>query len=846
MKATSVKKCLYLLAIIACLAFGRSVQAQYWSGDPNYPPYNNTIDDTEPGPYVWGAIRGRSANAMAATNGVLYAAAYSGNEEGDYGSWEYSGFLAEWTKCAGWQYPASVFRTTTKGTNDVAVIACVYLNGYYLYVGGNFHTIAYTNTYGTLEYLLATNIAKLDIRDGAWSTVAGNTLEYPTNAYCVQAINMDGSGNLYVGAAAALAGTDPTLQTNTLKIWNGTTWATVGGGLLYPTYLENEYNGPPNGVTALTWVESDLYVGGSFVEVVNGVTPTVSETIAKWDGTDWYAIGANYDSAIGFAYNLQEPYVTSIAQLGTNIFAAGFFFSTNWDGTSLVTNGLARFSTVTGDRIQEALSLGWYYPVADGMTAPDAGYGLGLLAFDGQIYLSGLFNQIYTGTNIVEATNIAVWDGISWSGVGTGLGNVADYPLGSPWGASLATDGNVLFVSGNFTTAGSVAVDDVAEWVPNTEGFCTARQIAAGEDHGTLLGFDGTVWGWGGNGYGQVGGGLSPSTYPYVSNPVEVVNSAGHPITNIIAVAAGHGGNHSLALQSGGAIFAWGAGYDYQLGTGSTTDYDYAVSVADLPTGSANKMIAVAAAFAWSVSLATNGTVWQWGEVQIGPHVGTSFITYDYPTKLSGLSNVTAIACGLYHALAVSNGYVCGWGWNQQGQLGNGTTTSAATPVYVETSAGVYLTNVVAIAGGYEHSIAAKSDGSVWAWGSNSDGELGDGGTTSSSYAVQVETASGYLSDVIAVAAGEYHSLALDSNGQLWAWGYNADGELGDGTTTQRLKAVPITTPVYPLSIAGGTAFSLIVGVGEFYSFSSWGSGANGELGNGGTTSSDTPLSEIY
>ena len=92
---------------------------------------------------------------------------------------------------------------------------------------------------------------------------------------------------------------------------------------------------------------------------------------------------------------------------------------------------------------------------------------------------------------------------------------------------------------------------------------------------------------------------------------------------------------------------------------------------------------------------------------------------------------------------------------------------------------------VVAIAGGGYHSMALKSDGTVWAWGANYYGQLGDGSTTNRTTPVQVSG----LTGVVAIAGGGNHSLALKSDGTVYAWGYNNRGQLGDGTTTQRIYA---------------------------------------------------------
>jgi len=105
-----------------------------------------------------------------------------------------------------------------------------------------------------------------------------------------------------------------------------------------------------------------------------------------------------------------------------------------------------------------------------------------------------------------------------------------------------------------------------------------------------------------------------------------------------------------------------------------------------------------------------------------------------------------------------------------------------------------YLTGVTALAGGQYHSLAVKSDGTAWAWGYNGYGQLGDGTTTQRTTPVQVKGpgGSGYLTGVTAIAAGYYHSLAVKSDGTAWAWGYNTYGQLGDGTTTSRSTPVQV------------------------------------------------------
>src|SRR5438874_2911485 len=132
---------------------------------------------------------------------------------------------------------------------------------------------------------------------------------------------------------------------------------------------------------------------------------------------------------------------------------------------------------------------------------------------------------------------------------------------------------------------------------------------------------------------------------------------------------------------------------------------------------------------------------------------------------VSELSEVTAVAAGKDHSLAlIEGGTVMAWGRNSSGQLGNGTTTGSALPVSVGG-----LSEVTAIAAGTDHSLALRADGTVYAWGDNTTGELGNGTTTSSSVPVQVSG----LTGVTAIAAGSGYSLALLEGGTGEAWGAN-------------------------------------------------------------------------
>jgi alpha-tubulin suppressor-like RCC1 family protein len=180
---------------------------------------------------------------------------------------------------------------------------------------------------------------------------------------------------------------------------------------------------------------------------------------------------------------------------------------------------------------------------------------------------------------------------------------------------------------------------------------------------------------------------------------------------------------------------------------------------------------------------------------------------------------VVAIAGGIYYSLVLcSDGTLAAWGSNAAGQLGDNSMTDQDVPVTVNRTSGVsalFAKTVVAIAAGNEHSLALCSDGTVAAWGSNTSGQLGDNTTTQRNLPVAVNTGTNsalYGKAVVAIAGGGYHSLALCSDGTVAAWGNNYDGQLGDNTTTQQEVPVAVNTASGISALHGKTVVSLAGG----------------------------------
>lgn len=205
----------------------------------------------------------------------------------------------------------------------------------------------------------------------------------------------------------------------------------------------------------------------------------------------------------------------------------------------------------------------------------------------------------------------------------------------------------------------------------------------------------------------------------------------------------------------------------------------------------------------------------------------TIFFNFFIATLLPVFSFTQNYSAGLYHNLKICpDGTVQSWGRNDYGQLGNGTTAPDAN--YTGTPAKeqvIGLTNIISVAAGYTHSIALKNDGTVWTWGHNNAGQLGDGTTVTKLTPAQVPG----LSNVIAVKAGSSFSLALKSDGSVMAWGGNG-GQLGDGSTTTRLAPVFVSGLTNVSAIAAGHQHSLALkNDGTVWA---WGYNYNGQLGD--------------
>ncbi|WP_416969632.1 RCC1-like domain-containing protein [Streptomyces sp. 4F14] len=305
-------------------------------------------------------------------------------------------------------------------------------------------------------------------------------------------------------------------------------------------------------------------------------------------------------------------------------------------------------------------------------------------------------------------------------------------------------------------------------------------QMSAGgtssADSFALARTDTTVKAWGHNSSGQLGNG---------GNTNQTVPTTVPRLRGIKDIAAG--GRHALALDTNGQVYSWGDNAYGQLGNNRTGG---SRTVPDRVQGMP-KVKQISAGCDFSLALLENGTVYAWGR-GIHGQLGTgNRATSSVPRKVVGLKDISKIDAGCYHALAITaDDTVKSWGYNLYGQLGNSSTKSSTEPVDVD-----WIEGVSDIEAGAHHNYAMTSDSHVWGWGSNQYGQLLEGdeafgdnvSRTNRTAPVEIPR----LEGVQHLAAGARHGVAVTAD-DVFTWGHNGEGQLGNGTTVSRFDSVKI------------------------------------------------------
>jgi alpha-tubulin suppressor-like RCC1 family protein len=364
---------------------------------------------------------------------------------------------------------------------------------------------------------------------------------------------------------------------------------------------------------------------------------------------------------------------------------------------------------------------------------------------------------------------------------------------------------------GDTDVFGPVQVCAAGQTAPCSEFLGSIIATAAGAFHSLALDNFGNVWAWGFNDFGELGsdlgGGALASGVPVRNNALFAqVNQHGRP--PIRAIAAGN--NHSLAQDSDSSVWGWGNNTFGQLGLGSNErSVTFASPILSL-RGMGIK--AIAAGGDHSFALDSENNVWAWGANDRGQlGISSSVLQRNVPVKLDHFpqpnTRITRIAAGARHSLAIdSRGNLWAWGANESGELGIGITSDSRAPTRVHFPDGT--PRIVMIAAGGGHSLAVDANGNLWAWGSNRRGQVGIGTVMDSHVPVRVTYPVGTTHPIVSIAAGVSHSLALES--QSFLFGLEAVLELEPGLSHALLSpqsltpdAITVTTTSSAMDPAG-------------------------------------------
>lgn len=308
----------------------------------------------------------------------------------------------------------------------------------------------------------------------------------------------------------------------------------------------------------------------------------------------------------------------------------------------------------------------------------------------------------------------------------------------------------------------------------------------------------------------------------------------------------GGDGNDVVLLWRDTQILGWGRNQQSELGNGGSTFSQTPTRIDQFGAMNGRRVTQITGGSGFSIALCADGSVLATGTNEHG-QIGdgttqdkSSWVNITNSGVLSG-RRVISISSGEFHTVALcSDNTLAAWGWNGFYQLGSASAPGLVPSAVSRTSA-LSGKTIVAVAAGNLHTLVLTSENQVYAWGYNGYGSLGDGTTSSSYEPVLVQNLSG--ENIIQISAG-YHSAALSNNGRLFMWGHNFYGALGTGDTTQYIQPQNVSNygALFGRTIssvqAGAFSTQVICTDGRVVG---WGLNNDGQLGNGTTASTSTP-----
>jgi alpha-tubulin suppressor-like RCC1 family protein len=367
-------------------------------------------------------------------------------------------------------------------------------------------------------------------------------------------------------------------------------------------------------------------------------------------------------------------------------------------------------------------------------------------------------------------------------------------------------------------------------------GATTWKQVSSGGFHTAAVKTDGTLWTWGYGGNGRLG------TNDIITRSTPVTTFAGGTNWKQVSCHSGLSGGHMAAVKTDGTLWMWGFNGDGQLGNFAITDRSTPVTT--FAGGTTWKQ--VSSGDRYTAAVKTDGTLWTWGlggSGQLGTNATVSRST-PVTTFVGGTTWKQVSAAGTSTAAVKTDGTLWTWGTGTSGQLGVNDTSQKNSPVTTFVG-GTDWKQVTC--GGY-HTVAIKTDGTLWSWGASNSGQLGRVAlnvqypvTTFAGGTNWADTATTDPAELYTLSAGNFYTAAIKTDGTLWTWGNNANGQLGNFTITTR--STPVTT------FAGGTTWKQVssgnshtAAVKTDGTLWTWGNNINGRLGVNDVTNRSTPV----
>jgi len=282
---------------------------------------------------------------------------------------------------------------------------------------------------------------------------------------------------------------------------------------------------------------------------------------------------------------------------------------------------------------------------------------------------------------------------------------------------------------------------------------------------------DNTLWTWGNNVYGQLGDGTTTRSI----SPQQI-----GALTDWASVASGH--IFMLALKTDGTIWSIGGSNTVgQLADGTTISKSSPIQI-----GALTNWISIASGGGHGAAINSSGALWMWGSNTDGQLADGTLDSKSSPIQVGSLTDWKQVSCGQLYTLALKlDGTLWSWGYNNGGQLGDATSVGKSSPVQIGSS-----TDWASCEAGQYHAAAIKTDGTLWTWGANNYGQLGLGSVLTANYSSPVQV--GSLSNWKKVSCGYSYTTALKTDGTIWTWGFNTDGQLGDNTNVHKSSPIQV------------------------------------------------------